>query len=251
MTTGTRFERTSLDPSSLEFLPYSIPRRYAVRLSTVVSPAGTFSRTLDILIVEESHNTPLGDLTPLQRWPLESVYALLDVKGALTFPTLRTAVSKCQAFKSLERSFVENHSQNSTGSIYTLWAFELESVDDLEETLRTVFRDVPARHRPDLIVVPNRCIVLAGEYLEQYCLGRPGSPQRLHLSKLHGANLRERMSEFLLHRLGEDSLMAWLYQLDSWLRQAGSRRAGPLRYVPTLDLWESASALESLTGRER
>jgi len=84
-----------------QFLRAHLPQRFAVGTGEVATPWGEMSRQADILIYDALHSTPLlGDAESLVV-PVESVYAVIEVKPRLNTMWLREAIAAVRSVKAL------------------------------------------------------------------------------------------------------------------------------------------------------
>lgn len=90
-----------------EFLTNHLPRKFGVSSGIVISHDGLFSNQADLVVVDEQNNAPLYGATRNKLWPVEAVYALVEVKTTLSPSDLADAIAKGRKFKSLKRSFCE------------------------------------------------------------------------------------------------------------------------------------------------
>lgn len=217
-----------------QFLTNHLPRRLGVGSGLVISHDGVFSKQADLLIVDDQNNAPLHGASRNKLWPVEAVYALIEVKTTLGPSELADAISKGRRFKSLPRRLCQaGQAQRTFDSLFVVWAFESASSATLKGNLSAALAAVPRAERPDLIVVPDRLVACAGTYLEVSTLGQVGSAHRAQLHAQHGANLHALLPEpAKVGEFGENALLAWYVWFDSWLRQAGNRVADPVQYVP-------------------
>lgn len=217
-----------------KFLTDHLPQKFGISSGMVISHEGAFSNQADLVVVDVLNNSPLYAATRNQLWPVEAVYALVEVKTTLNPADLKDCINKGRKFKMLPRRYCElGRGQRITDSLFVIWGFECPAPSTFKENLFTALSSVPRQEQPDLIVVPDRIIARAGTYLEVSRLGQPNSPYRARLHAQHGASL-----DALIHEpaevgdLGENSLLAWYVCFDSWLRQAGSRLTDLVAYLP-------------------
>lgn len=216
------------------FLSDHLPKRFGVSTGLVISHDGLFSNQADLVVVDDQNNAPLYGTTRNKLWPVEAVYALIEVKTTLTPSALSDAITKGRRFKSLQRRYCDSGTpQRISDSLFVIWAFDSPSPSVVKANILEALSEVPRSEKPDLIVVPDRVVVRSGSYLELSRLGQVGSPQRLQLEALHGGNLSQLLTELVeVGDLGENSLLAWYIWFDSWLRQAGTRLTNPVAYLP-------------------
>jgi hypothetical protein len=217
-----------------DFLHNHLPRKFGVSSGMVVSHDGLFSNQADLVVVDEQNNAPLYAAARNKLWPVEAVYALIEVKTTLHPAELTDAIAKGRRFKALKRRFCEaGQVQRIHDSLFVIWAFDSAAPSTVKANLVAALAGVPRLEQPDLIVVPDRFVARAGSYLEISKLGQANSPYRAQLQARHGANLESLFPEPVeVGELGENALLAWYVWFDSWLRQAGSRLTDPVAYLP-------------------
>lgn len=215
------------------FLTDHLPERFGVGTGLVVSSDGVFSNQADLVVVDRLNNAPLHGSDRNQLWPVESVYALVEVKTRLSPEDIRDSVSKCRRFKSLRRDFSDAFSPRIRDSLFVIWGFESPAAGTFKANLLDALRDVPRDEQPDLLVVLNSLVARAGSYLELSELGEIGSPFRRGLEAKHGPNLSVLVpASAVVYEMGENSLLGWYVWFDSWLRRAGPRLFDPTKYLP-------------------
>ena len=217
-----------------KFLVDHLPKRLGTSTGLVISHDGKFSNQADLLVVDDQNNIPLHPQSPNKLWPIEAVYALIEVKTRLNPSDLADAVSKGRKFKCLPRKYC------STGtlprikeSLFVIWSFDSPSPETLKKNLIETFSDVPCNEQPDFIIVPDRLVVKSGSYQKLSKLGQSGSSLRQELLSQNNNDLQHLLANSIeMYVLDRNSLFAWYIWFDSWLRQAGPRFADPASYIP-------------------
>ncbi|SOD17256.1 DUF6602 domain-containing protein [Nitrosomonas ureae] len=216
-----------------DFLSSHLPGRFGVSSGLIVSPIGQFSNQADVVVVDGQNNSPLYGASRVRLWPVESVYALIEVKTTLSPAELTDSVSKCQRFKKLERRFCETSDLKLKESLFVVWAFECPAIDTIRQNILSALDDIPREHQPDLFIVPGRIAARSGSYFELSRLGQIGSPYRIDLLAKHGNELTSLIPGLAeVDEFGDSALLAWYVWFDSWLRRAGTRMNVPLAYLP-------------------
>ena len=217
-----------------QFLVDHLPKRFGVDTGFVISRDDQFSKQADLMVVDKENNVPLYPDYRNRLWPVESVYALIEVKTHLNPDDLDDCISKGQRFKSLTREFCQTRTpQHTKNSLFVIWAFESPEPKLLKEHLVERLRDIDVTEQPDLVVIPDVLVAHMGQYGETARLGEPGSKYRRDLERKHQGDLSDLTNEpLVVYALGQHSLLGWYVWLDSWLRQAGSRFCDPIRYLP-------------------
>ena len=215
------------------FLKQHFPERFGISTGLVFSLDGEWSKQADLLVVDSQNNTSFYPDHHNQLWPVEAVYALIEVKTQLNRRDLRDAVAKGRQFKSLRREFLDTgQNMRIEDSLFVIWSFESPEAATVKQNLLEMLEGVPRGEQPDFIVVPGRFVARAGSFYELSRFGQPNSPFRQQLESAHGGTLPASAGEPSVYQLGENSLMAWYIWFDSWLRQAGPRFTDPTKYLP-------------------
>lgn len=217
-----------------DFLSGHLPKRFGVSSGLVISHDGVFSNQADLVVVDELNNAPLYAASKNKLWPVEAVYALIEVKTTLGPRDLSDAIAKCRKFKTLQRKFCSaGQVQRISDSLFVLWAFDSANSSTVKANLIDALAGVPRSEQPDFVIALDHMVATAGAYMEMVKLGQADSPYRAQLHAQYGANLDSLFPDPVeVYELGENSLMAWYIWFDSWLRQAGSRLTDPVTYLP-------------------
>jgi hypothetical protein len=216
-----------------DFLSSHLPGRFSVSSGLIVSPIGQFSNQADVVVVDRQNNSPLYGTSCVPLWPVESVYALMEVKTTLSPSEITDSVSKCQRFKKLERRFCETSDLKIKESLFVVWAFDCPAIDTIRKNILDALVGTPREHQPDLFIVPGRIVARSGYYLELSKLGHISSPYRSSLLAKHGNDLSSLIpGPAVVDEHGDNALLAWYVWFDSWLRRAGTRMNAPLTYLP-------------------
>ena len=138
-----------------KFLSAHLPSRFGVDTGLLICRDGQFSKQADLIIVDSLNNAPLHGSSPNRLWPIEAVYALIEVKTVLTPTEITDAIEKCRRFKALNRSFVETREWNQPlqESLFVLWAYDSASPQTTKQNLLKAIQEIPRREQPDLIIV--------------------------------------------------------------------------------------------------
>lgn len=149
------------------FLRSHLPDRFGVSTGLIISHDGIFSNEADLVVFDKPNNSPLYPDVQKKLWPVEALYALIEVKTQLNPRDLTDAISKCRKFKKLQRRFCQvRDSQNITDSLAVLWSFDSSSPETLKTNLTTALEKIPLVERPDFVVVPGKLVTKSGSYLE-------------------------------------------------------------------------------------
>jgi len=222
-----------------DFLREHVPERFGVSTGLIVSHDGAFSNEADLVVFDKMNNAPLYPGLNKKLWPVEAIYALIEVRTQLSPRDVEDVVLKVRRFKNLQRRY----RPMSTGpkirdSLAVIWAFESPKSETVKENLVGALSEVPSNERPDFVVVPDTLVAKSGSYLELSKLGQENSPQRNALIGRHGSDLSALLPNPVeVDDLGANALMAWYVWMDSWLRQAGERFPDPVEYLPKNIIW--------------
>ena len=215
------------------FLENHLPKRFGVRCGFAISSDGWASQQADVLVVDKDNNAPLHPNSSHELWPVEAVYALVEVKTQLPPSELKDSVDKCRRIKRLRRQFVDDGSQKLKESLFVIWSFDGATPMTVKDNLADAVRSVPTEERPDLVIDLNGFVAQAGSYLEISTLGQPNSEHRNQLEERHGSDLSELLPDPIKsYDCGANALLPWYVWFDSWLRHAGARRCDPVAYLP-------------------
>jgi hypothetical protein len=86
----------------------TLPKRFSVGTGVIVSAAGDVSAQTDIIIYENFHNSPLLSEFGPGVYPVEIVYATVEVKSVLTKAELRKSIDAIQRIRTVgkERHYI-------------------------------------------------------------------------------------------------------------------------------------------------
>lgn len=217
-----------------QFLTQHLPKRYSVSNGLIFSSEGEFSNQADVLICDKMNNAPLFGDRKEPIWLVEAVYGLIEVKTTLTPTTFADSIKKCKNFKKLRRNYSDRIIERIRDSLFILWAFEGPSPETFKKTIEETYKDLTIEQRPDLIIVPEKYVVISGKYQETARIGQPTSPARSQIEKVPNFEKVFLHNGFELAVLNEHSLLAFIVWLSSWLHQSGERYAPLTSYLPSI-----------------
>lgn len=132
-----------------DFLSKYLPKKYAVGSGQIIDRSGGISSQCDI-VVYDAFNCPLLLVKEgYQVFPVETVLAVIEVKSVLTAGKIKESVETIASAKALKRedpiagyvfAFRSNYKQE-------------DRIEAVAHTLLRVSKDLPARHRVDVICV--------------------------------------------------------------------------------------------------
>jgi hypothetical protein len=219
------------------FLKENLPMHFGVDTGLILAQSGEFTRQADLCIVDQTWNAPLYLTSPNRIWPIEAVYALIEVKTRLSPSNLSDAIEKCRRFKTLPRQFDDAPATPQiTDSLFVLWAFEGPSAATVKRNINKALEKVPRAEQPDYIVIPDSVVATAGSYRELARAGQPGSTYREQILRESGGDIEGVIGEPIeVLELGQHALLVFFLWLTSWLKRAGQRSAPLMAYLPTDD----------------
>ncbi len=217
-----------------KFLESHLPKRFGISTGFIISHNGESSGQADLMIVDHLNNSPLLPDAPKKMWPVESVYALIEVKTNLGRHELEDAIEKGKKFKKLVRKFCDAGTpMRITDSLFVIWAFDSPEPETVKKNLLDILEESSSLERPDLILVLNKLVARSGQFLELSTLGQPNSPYRERFQTQSPNALPSLSLESVkIANFGENALLAWYVWFDSWLRQVGPRFCDPVAYLP-------------------
>ncbi len=225
---------TSREDLIVRFFRDHLPQRYRVDTGLILAGTGRFSNEADLVIVDRHLNSPLYPTNTKPIWLVESVYALIEVKTTLSKKNFENCLQKCQRFKRLEKKYSDIGSkQHISDSLFIIWSFEGPKPEHLRKLFLQTTKGVDHGEQPDLIIVPNKYVASAGNYLELAVLGQPKSTHRQLIEQQSKRNLEGLLGDGLrIYHINENALLAFFFWLQEWLAAAGDRRATLMNYVP-------------------
>lgn len=198
----------------------------------VMSATGEFSNQSDVVLFDPASNGPIFQQSPIPIWLLEAVYSVIEVKTQLTPTTIADTIAKCRRFKTLPKRYSDSHGrQKISDHLFILWSFEAPNNTTAKSNLISALSGVPQSEQPDFIVVPGKFLVRGGGYHDLSTNGQAGSSHyQSRLQAVGGDPNRLLPEPFEMLDLGDNTLTAFLYWLNSWLYAAGPRRPDLVSY---------------------
>lgn len=209
-----------------------------IETGLVLSGSGEFSNQSDILLVDRLSNTALHGQLPIPLWLVEAVYGVIEVKTHLTPTEIADCVAKCRRFKTLPKKFADSIGQQKiSDSLFCIWAFEGPKPGVAKKNIELALAGIPRELHPDFIIVPGSFLLRGGKYFELSSLGQVGSTYyKMKLEAVGGDPTKMMAEDFEMLDLGRNTIIAFIYWLNSWLYAAGPRRPNLLAYYP-IDDW--------------
>lgn len=218
---------------AIKFLRTYLPRKFHVTSGFAIDSDGIMSKQSDILIVDDMSNVAFfpSSNNEHEQWPVESVYAVIEVKTMLDNKALSDAIEKCVAFKSMKRVFLSKDNlgleQRIKDSLFCIFAFDSPNLKTTIINLIEQTQGVDPEHHPDLIVVLNKVVLQGGSYYDIIKNGQMGSEHRKQVEERGTPKAQGNFG----YRPTHHSLLSWFTWLNSWLAYAGSRTADQTKYI--------------------
>lgn len=176
-----KFERTSQIPHSLdkgrerenivkEFLINSLPKQFSVGYGFIYSAKKQKSPQEDIVVYDELNNPLLSRFVTLQLFPIESVYAVIEVKSMLNKEKLKESFDNIKAVKRLTR--VGGFTKTLHGTVVyppppppigIVFAFNSTRLATLKKNLKEFQYNVDPSCWVDIICVLNKGVIFFGD----------------------------------------------------------------------------------------
>ena len=174
-----------------KFLLEHLPDRFGVTTGFAISVGGDVSRQADLMVVDKMNNSPLYGGFGNELWPIESIYAIIEVKTNLVRSAINDAILKAKRFKSIPRQFCETRTSDryTDQSLFVIWGFECPKSTTLKTNLNNAVMTTPVELQPDMLVVPDRVVATSGIYMQTVKIGEPNSQFRRELTEQHGSDL--------------------------------------------------------------
>jgi hypothetical protein len=218
----------------IEFLQGHLPAAFKVSRGFLVSPDHEMSPETDIVIADALWSAPIHSESRDPIWPVESVYAAIEVKSNLS-GEIDDCLRKCRRFKTLRRDWTNTrvdpmYRNLLHDSLFVIWAFDSPTTQTVIDNLELRFREIPNLERPDLTVVNNRFCAYAGCYqILLECRNFPdGFSNKLQAHE--SVEIPGRPSIVTLDS-GEMAIAVFLFWLTQWLQQVGPRSANFMNYM--------------------
>ena len=209
---------------TIEFLSKHLPKKFCVTSGFAFGSDGSGSGQSDILVVDGMNNAALHASERDELWPVEAVYAVIEVKTMLDRKALADSIQKCVKFKSVPREFSSICRPTIEDSLFCIFSFAGPKLDTTLANLSDDLSKLESRARPDLIVVLDKAVITCGSYFEVTKYGQVGSKHRKGFG-------RSNVLPGYYYIETPYSLAFWFAWLNSWLSHAGSRIADPIKYM--------------------
>jgi len=176
-----KFRRTSQIPNKLNrgrerekivqsFLDEFLPKQYSVGYGFTVATNNQESPEEDIVMYDEINNPLLSRFATLQKFPIESVYAIIEVKSVLNKKELKDSFKKIRAVKELPRvgGFTKMLQETvvfppPSPPLGIVFAFKSTGLNTLKRNLKEFQRDVDPSYWINVICVLDKGVVFFGD----------------------------------------------------------------------------------------
>ena len=122
-------------------------------------------------------------------------------------------------------------------TLFSVWSFEApQDLTLAKANITAALAAVPWQQQPDFIVVSGRFLWRGGHYLDLSTNGQLDSHDyKMRLQQVDGDPAKLVISAGQMWNLGANTLVTFLYWLNSWLYAAGPRRPDLVAYYPMTD----------------
>ena len=220
------------------FLRRYLPERFGISTGTVISAKGERSNQCDIIIFDKQNSVSLYPAEhPNKLWPVESVYAVIEVKAVLNQASLKKSIDDCEKLKKLEKTFPDFKKPSSCSLkdniLYVLWSFEHTwKTDNLAEKQRIIekLKKTETKYHPDFILVLEQLLIQSGYFHELVGRWYQGNPEQIQML----GELKEKFTSPnpIYYDSKEYTLMMWYIFFNGWLRNTGDRVHDLVNYIP-------------------
>lgn len=140
------------------YLRAYIPDKYTFSKGTIIDSNGSQSKQVDI-IIHDKYTTPyLLDMDSTKVIPIESVYAVIEVKSTLTKEELRKSVKNINSVKTLQKKTVTGASYPTAGLIF---AYDSNSsFNTIYKNLAEISQEFEPGNRVSCVCVLNKGIII-------------------------------------------------------------------------------------------
>lgn len=157
-----------------EFLANRLPKQLGIATGEIVSSEGSVSRQMDIIIFDSLKSPLLLKEEEIHILPVESVYAVIEVKSNLSRPELEDSVEKVLSVKRMpKKAYVEQKGPIMHGvilfgrehpyfpTIGCCFAYDSANIVSICQWLNEINKEraLPLEHRLDTICVLKQGIV--------------------------------------------------------------------------------------------
>ena len=223
------------------FLRRYLPERFGISTGTVISAKGDRSNQCDIIIFDKQNSVSLYPAEhPNKLWPVESVYAVIEVKASLNKKELNKSINDCKKLKELEKKIPDFKNLSSSplkdNILYVLWSFEhswgpnhIAVKQHIVEELKNAETKYHKYH-PDFILILEQLLIQSGHFNELLRRWHWDNPEQIQALNRN----RHRIEPLLptCWHTKEHTLMIWYMWFNLWLSNAGNRAYNLMDYIP-------------------
>ncbi len=140
------------------YLRAYIPDKYTFSKGTIIDCTDTQSKQVDI-IIHDKYTTPcLIDMDSTKVIPIESVYAVIEVKSVLTKEELRKSIKNINSVKILQKNTVTGISYPTAGLIF---AYDSDSsFNTIYKNLVELSQEFEPENRVSCVCILNKGIII-------------------------------------------------------------------------------------------
>lgn len=154
------------------FRPH-LPTRYELRKGIVVNASGEQSEQQDIVISDSLTGTPFLAAGEIGVFPVEIVFAVLQVKSRVSLSSLGEAIDNLVSAKRLASSEQRAYTLSQGGDLHmgqtdakpfgAIFAFNAsQDLDAIAKTFLIRTAEIPSHDRPDALLILDRALICWG-----------------------------------------------------------------------------------------
>lgn len=160
----------------IEVFHQSLPRRYAVRKGEIIDSRGGRSDQIDVIVYDPQYTPLLFTQRDAAYVPAEAVYAVFEVKPALTRADLQYAAAKAASVRRLHRTSAPVHHSDGVyppKPLFPILAGFLAHRVDVADPARALLETLDERARDPLTQLDLGCVLDFGSFEHDRATSRP------------------------------------------------------------------------------
>lgn len=198
-----------------------LPKKYGVGTGIIIDSEGNQSKQIDIIIYDIEIYPSLLSLTSLHLFPIDMVYATIEVKTTLNKKTVKESLENIKSTKELKilkddfcvpenDRISQSYKYNFIENVHPLGViFSYKSANKKIESYINWFKDISKNHAPNLICSIDKGVlyysssinntngnIKCAMYVEQ--TNKTKGPEISHNSQLKSVNQSKNLLNFLL-----------------------------------------------------
>lgn len=148
---------TARENTLKEYLRKYVPEKYCFSKGIIIDCKEEQSRQVDIIIHDKFLTPLLMDMQDTKLVPIESVYAVIEVKSTLTKEELRKCVNNIKSVRGLEKNTVSGYCFPTAGLVF---AYDSDtSLETIYKNLNAFSENIEDENKISCICVLNKGII--------------------------------------------------------------------------------------------